>query len=148
MIQEYDYEVGETRQASIWYETDEQFQKAQIMLIELFETEQSEQSVVYGPIQFQILQPTSQMPKPPNERCKLLLAEALVTHRLTTTEIDTAAFHRAFDDSDIKKMRQMTLIQYRKNFPGAPDLSIKNIDQILADEWMRSVVQKSFNHEH
>lgn len=119
--------VGETQQASLFFETELQGEKAEIVIREIFSMEEDELSVLFGPIRFAV-HTVDNAPR----GCKALVGEAEVLE-VSTCPIDT---HWLMDlqPSELKILREITQKAYKHCFPKAPDLMVHNLDQIIANQ--------------
>lgn len=69
-------DVGEFREAAMWYSTPEQRDKAKEYIKAAFEYDEIEHGAVFSPIEFSDEDPSRRAPNPPEREAKLLVGKA------------------------------------------------------------------------
>lgn len=131
------HENGQIRQAALWFKTSEQRAKAAQAIREVFKNEAVEFGVRFGPLSFKV----ENLPNPPEPGARVLIGEAVVTEAGKATPIDVQAFKKTVAPSDWKRLQRATLAAYRRAFPGAPDLPLHNIDQLIAGQGLDHIAR-------
>lgn len=69
-------EIGEMREAAMWYATPEQREKAREYIKAAFEYDEKEHGAIFSEIEFTDEDPSRRAPNPPERGAKLLVGKA------------------------------------------------------------------------
>jgi len=112
--------IGETRQASLYFDTELQGEEAEYTIREVFWHEEIELGIQYSPVEFHVAE---------TPQGKALVGEARVID-VGWQAIDTN-WLKSLQPHELKYLRALTRRSWENMNPGIPILE-HNIDQIIA----------------
>lgn len=134
-------EIGEIREAACWFKHDWERIQTELQIKEVFDEEADSCGWIYGPVEYREDTERARVLPKPFEDARLLVGEARVVALRHVGKIDLY-FLTELEPSELKMLRELTLKAYRRNFPGAPDLPLHNIDQLIAVHGPRIAANK------
>ncbi len=112
----------------MWFANQQERERAELAMVLLFKQEEEEQGIIYGPVEF--YEETERLPVKPTPESRALVGAARIMglRNIDKIELD---FLTELKVGEVKLLRDATLRAYRNAFPGAPDLPLHNIDQLI-----------------